>query len=202
MVFVPKSLALESRWLASHVSACLGLDVGGTQTFERQFQIPWRIHGAGYVWYINANMTGGILMGSMLPLIWQHHGSYGDRMSEDMADRLPEKMRDRMSGRMSNDMSDRMPDGMPERMSKDMSDRHSMGLLLCCLDRYVYLDSCLKCHGGYHSKFAVICTYKIGHTRKKMYHIVSIVSPKTSVSTSFQNQTWVIKCPHWTSPNH
>ena len=62
-------------------------------------------------------------------------------MSEDMADRMPERMSERMSEdmpdrmsedipeRMSEDMSDRMSEDMPDRMSEDMPDRMSEDML-------------------------------------------------------------------------
>ena len=46
-----------------------------------------------------------------------------DRMPEDMSDRMPEDMPDRMPEDLPDRMPEDMPDRMPNRMSQDMSDR-------------------------------------------------------------------------------
>ena len=139
--WVPKSLATPGIPVTGkrHVSACLGLDVGGTRNLRAKGKTP--CYGNGLQLHGPEQFLELRIRPRTHPNtdIWQ---TVPDRMSEDMSDRLPEKMRDRMSGRMSNDMSDRMPDGMPERISKECQKICQIDILLDCFF-VVWTDTCI-----------------------------------------------------------
>ena len=86
-------------------------------------------------------------------------------MPQDMPERKSEYLPDRVPERMSEDMPDRMPERMSERMSEDMPDRMSEDMpdkmSEDMLD--ISFQSCgvcsYICHGGDHSKWRIFFTW-------------------------------------------